>query len=79
MLNSSLLEVWRADTPESEHAGSIAVVDSSGRVIAYCGDIKREIFTRSSLKPFQAAPFVAMGGLERRGWGLPQLALMCAS
>ncbi|NCX62847.1 MAG: asparaginase, partial [Betaproteobacteria bacterium] len=31
------------------------------------------------LKPFQAAPFVAAGGLERRGWGLPELALMCAS
>jgi len=74
-----LIEVLRADVHESEHAGSIAVVDSSGHVIAYCGDIKRDIFTRSSLKPFQAAPFVAMGGLEQRGWGLPQLALMCAS
>lgn len=74
-----LIEVLRADVHESEHAGSIAVVDSSGHVIAYCGDIERDIFTRSSLKPFQAAPFVAMGGLEQRGWGLPQLALMCAS
>ncbi|MFN4963974.1 MAG: asparaginase [Burkholderiales bacterium] len=79
MSATGLIEVLRADVRESEHAGSIAVVDSNGRVIAYCGDIKREIFTRSSLKPFQAAPFVAMGGLERRGWGLPQLALMCAS
>ena len=74
-----LIELLRADVHESEHAGSIAVVDSSGHVIAYCGDIERDIFTRSSLKPFQAAPFVAMGGLEQRGWGLPQLALMCAS
>ena len=74
-----LIEVLRADVHESEHAGSIAVVDSSGQLIAFCGDIERDIFTRSSLKPFQAAPFVAMGGLEQRGWGLPQLALMCAS
>jgi len=74
-----LIEVLRADVHESEHAGSIAVVDSNGQLIAFCGDIERDIFTRSSLKPFQAAPFVAMGGLEQRGWGLPQLALMCAS
>ena len=74
-----LIEVLRADVHESEHAGSIAVVDSSGQLIAFCGDIERDIFTRSSLKPFQAAPFVAIGGLEQRGWGLPQLALMCAS
>jgi L-asparaginase II len=74
-----LIEVLRADVHKSEHAGSIAVVDSSGQLIAFCGDIERDIFTRSSLKPFQAAPFVAMGGLEQRGWGLPQLALMCAS
>jgi len=74
-----LIEVLRADVHESEHAGSIAVVDASGKLLASCGDMHRAVFTRSSLKPFQAAPFVAAGGLERRGWGLPELALMCAS
>jgi len=74
-----LIEVLRAGVQESEHWGSIAVADAEGRVLAHCGDPSRDVFTRSALKPFQAAPFVAAGGLEKFRWGLPQLALMCAS
>lgn len=74
-----LIEVLRAGERESEHWGSIAVVDAQGRIIAHCGDLARHVFTRSSLKPFQAAPFVAAGGLEAYRWGSRQLALMCAS
>ncbi|NCX88226.1 MAG: asparaginase, partial [Betaproteobacteria bacterium] len=45
-----LIEVLRADVHESEHAGSIAVVDASGKLLASCGDMHRAVFTRSSLK-----------------------------
>jgi L-asparaginase II len=78
-MHANLIEVRRGNVPESEHAGSIAVVNAQGDLLAYCGDMRRDIFTRSSLKPFQAAPFVASGGLQKLGWGLRQLALMCAS
>jgi L-asparaginase II len=77
--HAGLIDVHRGDVLESEHVGSIAVVNAAGELLAYCGDIRRDVFTRSSLKPFQAAPFVASGGLEKFGWGLRQLALMCAS
>ena len=36
-------------------------------------------FTRSALKPLQALPFVAAGGVERFGFTPPQVALLCAS
>jgi L-asparaginase II len=36
-------------------------------------------FTRSALKPLQALPFVAGGGVERFGYSQPQVALLCAS
>ncbi len=35
--------------------------------------------TRSALKPFQAMPFVAAGGLERFGYTTRETALLCAS
>jgi L-asparaginase II len=35
--------------------------------------------TRSALKPFQALPFVAAGGVERYGYTMAQVALLCAS
>ncbi len=35
--------------------------------------------TRSALKPLQALPFVAAGGVERFGYSPAQVALMCAS
>ncbi len=35
--------------------------------------------TRSALKPFQAMPFVAAGGVERFGYSPAQVALLCAS
>jgi L-asparaginase II len=35
--------------------------------------------TRSTLKPFQALPFVAAGGIDRFGFTAPQVALLCAS
>ena len=36
-------------------------------------------FTRSALKPLQALPFVAGGGVERFGFSRAQVALLCAS
>ena len=40
---------------------------------------RRSTFTRSALKPLQAMPFVAGGGVERFGFSAAQVALMCAS
>jgi L-asparaginase II len=74
-----LLELTRGRLVESVHWGSIAVVDSSGKLIAGYGDPHMVAFLRSSAKPFQMLPFVEHGGLEHYGYTPRELALSCAS
>ncbi|HUG34968.1 MAG TPA: asparaginase [Anaerolineales bacterium] len=74
-----LLEVTRGNIVESIHLGSIAVVDSSGTLIASHGDPKAVAFLRSSAKPFQAIPFVESGGAEHFNYTARELAITCAS
>jgi len=74
-----LAEVVRGDTVESLHFGAVAVVDREGRVVHAAGDPYTLTFTRSALKPLQALPFTADGGVERFGFSAAQVALMCAS
>jgi L-asparaginase II len=77
--HAPLVAVVRGDHVESVHHGSIAVVDRAGRVLYRAGDPDAAMFTRSTLKPLQAVPLVAAGGLEKLGLDLRALALMCAS
>jgi L-asparaginase II len=74
-----LAVVTRGDATESMHFGSVAVVDDEGRVIYSAGDPEFLTTTRSALKPLQALPFVAGGGVERFGFSVAQVALLCAS
>ncbi len=69
----------RGGIAESVHHGSIAIVDLAGRVLYAAGDPQRVTFARSTLKPFQALPFVAAGGIARFGLTGPETALLCAS
>ncbi len=64
---------------ENVHHGSIAVVSSDGGLMKWAGDPHWSTFTRSSLKPFQALPFVRDDGPAHFGWASGQVALMCAS
>lgn len=59
--------------------GSIAVTDRDGQVVYQRGDIETPMFTRSTLKPFQAVPFVMDGGPAYYGYTGAQVALLCAS
>jgi L-asparaginase II len=74
-----LVETTRGGTTECVHYGSIAVVDSAGKLVAAAGDPESLNFTRSSLKPLQALPFVEDGGMGRYGFTSHELALMCSS
>ena len=74
-----LAEVTRGSIVESLHAGSVSVVDRDGTVLHAAGDPHHLTFTRSALKPLQALPFVAAGGVGRFGLSTAQVALMCAS
>ena len=66
-------------TIENVHAGSVAVVDASGRLVAWAGDPHYQTFTRSALKPFQALPFLLSDGPNKFGLAQEELALLCAS
>ncbi len=71
-----LVRVVRSGLEESVHAGSVAVCDVEGRVVARLGDPAHRLFSRSSMKPLQAAV-----SLRRFDEPVPDelLAVMCAS
>ena len=77
--HAPLAVVTRGAVVESVHCGSIAVVDRHGNLLHSAGDPGFLTMTRSALKPFQAMPFVAAGGIERFGYSTAQVALLCAS
>ena len=74
-----LIEVTRGDLAECQHWGAVAVADCHGRVLAQVGDPYTVTFTRSTIKAFQALPFLQSGGAQALGWGVSELALLCAS
>jgi len=74
-----LVEILRGGIVESVHHGAVAVVDRDGRLLYAAGDPEMVTFTRSSLKPLQALPFVAAGGIERYKLTTHETALLCAS
>jgi len=69
---------FRGGHPENVHHGSVAVTDTSGRLLMALGDVNAPVFTRSALKPFQAMPLLAATGDL---WGLSdaEVALLCSS
>ncbi len=79
MGSQPIFEVTRGRIVESVHYGSIAVVDSTGKMIASHGDPQAVAFLRSSAKPFQVLPFVERGGVEYFKFTPRELALSCAS
>lgn len=82
MVDSSYLPIFqltRGDIVESIHFGAIAVVEASGKLVAWYGDPQLVTFTRSSAKPFQALPFLENGGMAHYRLTLPEVALLCAS
>lgn len=74
-----LAVLTRGDSVESVHYGSIAVADGAGRLLRAVGDAGFPVFTRSTLKPFQALPFAMAGGPAHFGFSTAQVALLCAS
>jgi L-asparaginase II len=74
-----LAVVTRGEAVDSIHYGSVAVVGRDGRIVFAAGDPHCLIATRSTLKPLQALPFAASGGIEHFGYSAAQVALLCAS
>ena len=64
---------------ESVHYVHAAVCDIKGRVLMKAGDKDYETFIRSSLKPFQAIPFLSSGTAEKYKCGEKSIAIACGS
>lgn len=78
-MNPVLVEVWRGNAIESEHAGSVAVLDADGGVRLSLGDVDRPVFPRSAVKALQALPLVESDAADRLGLTDDELAIACAS
>ena len=74
-----LVEHTRGPLAEIIHAGAVALVDTTGRVLHSAGDPHAMTFTRSTIKPFQALPFMQGGGAAHFGFAPQHIALLCAS
>lgn len=74
-----LIEVWRGSIVESRHRGHIAVVTGEGETVAELGAADAVTFLRSSGKPFQAIPVVALGAADRFGFTKQEVAIACGS
>ncbi len=72
-------ETTRGEITESVHFGAIAVVESTGRLLASYGDPYLVAFLRSSAKPLQALPFLELGGAQTYHLTSKEIAILCAS
>ncbi|HEX7155414.1 MAG TPA: asparaginase [Thermoanaerobaculia bacterium] len=78
-MSCRLTNVYRGSLVESVHHGSIAVVDSTGRLLAFAGDPALRTFLRSAAKPFQAIPLLEYGGIEEFELTPEEIAITCGS
>lgn len=78
-MSTPLVHVMRGGQVEAIHAGSIAVVDAFGRLVAFGGDPAHQTWLRSSTKPFQILPFLSEGGADEFDLTGEEIALICAS
>ena len=74
-----LIELTRNGTLECQHIGSVAVVNTQGKLLAHAGDAHWLTFSRSTLKALQALPFVEAGGPQQFRLNNEHIALLCAS
>lgn len=74
-----IYQLTRGNVVESVHYGAVAVVDSSGRLLAWYGEPKTVTFLRSSAKPLQALPFLERGGDRSFHLTSKEIAILCGS
>ncbi|WP_299427779.1 asparaginase [uncultured Meiothermus sp.] len=70
---------YRGGLIENRHKVSLAIVDPTGRLLAYSGNPHLWAHLRSSAKPFQALALYRSGAIERFGITPAEVALTCAS
>lgn len=76
---SPLIETTRGTLRENLHLGAVAVVNTREHLLASWGNPQHVVFTRSTLKPFQALPLLLSHGHRQFNFDSRELALLCAS
>jgi L-asparaginase II len=71
--------VTRGAGIDAVHHAAVAVVDSDGRLTHRHGDPELVVFTRSSIKPFQALALLRSGAAEQLDLDAEELAIACGS
>lgn len=79
MQNPILVEVYRANVLESFHRGAICVVNENNEVIFSKGNVEQICYPRSAMKFIQVLPLLVLGGMEKYGFTLQEIAIMCGS
>ncbi|MBO8232050.1 asparaginase [Prochlorococcus marinus str. MU1402] len=69
----------RGSNIESIHKIHAVITDKKGRVLMCAGNPEYKSFIRSSLKPFQAIPFVSSGAASKINDASKSIALACGS
>ena len=77
--NPILVEVYRAGVLESFHRGAVCAVDQHGDIVFSLGDPMQICYPRSAMKFVQALPLIELGGVEKFGFTLSEIAVMCGS
>lgn len=78
-MSEQVVEVVRGAAVESRHRVHAAVVDAAGLVRASAGDPEMITFVRSAAKPLQALAVIAEGAMDRFGFTLDEIAVICGS
>lgn len=74
-----IAKVWRGNTVESVHCGSVAVVNSKGKLIYSFGDPYFVTYLRSSAKPFQVIPLIVSSAAKEFGLSQREIAIIAGS
>ncbi|MES2689990.1 MAG: asparaginase, partial [Bacteroidota bacterium] len=78
-MNPVLVEVYRGGVLESFHRGAVCIVNERNEIIFNVGDPHQVCYPRSAMKLLQVLPLVEQGGIERFGFTLQEIAVMCGS
>ena len=78
-MNNVLVKVYRGTTVESIHCGSVAVVDSKGKLIYSFGGPYFVTYLRSSAKPFQVIPLITSSAAKEFGLSQKEIAVISGS
>lgn len=78
-MNPILVEIYRQGVLESFHRGTFCIVNEKGDIVQSIGDVDQICYPRSAMKFLQVIPLILNGGIEKFGFTLEEIAVMCGS